>query len=87
MTSKLWNTKHCAEDVEPALKQTLSDLGLTYLDLYLMHWPIAFQRGEDVFPKNEDGTLKVPAGGLFLVRVFVHAHLCVQQPHWRREIS
>lgn len=44
ITSKLWNEFHKSEDVEPALKQSLLNLGLDYLDLYLMHWPFAFER-------------------------------------------
>lgn len=44
ITSKLWNDKHKAVDVLPALKQTLKDLQLNYLDLYLIHWPVAMKK-------------------------------------------
>lgn len=39
ITSKLWNDKHNPEDVVESCKQTLNDLQLKYLDLYLIHWP------------------------------------------------
>jgi len=39
ITSKLWNDKHAEEDVIPACKQSLNNLQLKYLDLYLIHWP------------------------------------------------
>ena len=56
ITSKLWNTNHAVKDVVPALKQTLSDLGLEYLDLYLVHWPLTMKSGKEMFPKLENGT-------------------------------
>ena len=43
ITSKLWCNSHGRENVEPALRRTLADLGLDWLDLYLIHWPVAIE--------------------------------------------
>lgn len=53
VTSKLWNDAHLPEHVEPAIEETLDNLRLDYLDLYLIHWPIAFRRGTE-FPEGPD---------------------------------
>lgn len=56
VTSKLWNNAHKKEDVAPALEETLDRLKLQYLDLYLIHWPVA-QRKESVMPLSDNDML------------------------------
>nr|XP_023029518.1 aldose reductase-like [Leptinotarsa decemlineata] len=56
ITSKLWNTFHLPCMIESALRTTLNDLGLEYLDLYLVHWPFALKEGGELFPTHPNGT-------------------------------
>jgi alcohol dehydrogenase (NADP+) len=53
ITSKLWNSNHGRQNVLPAIKKTLSDLNLDYLDLYLIHWPVALVAGTGFPTKAE----------------------------------
>ena len=55
VTTKLWNTNHRPERVEPAFEASLDRLRLEYLDLYLIHTPFAFQPGDEQDPRDQDG--------------------------------
>jgi len=57
VTTKLWNTHHRPDRVEPAFDASLSRLGLNYLDLYLIHTPFAFQPGDDQDPRDQHGNI------------------------------
>lgn len=54
ITSKLWNDSHAEGQVIPALEESLTKLQLDRLDLYLIHWPVAFRHGVDFPKKPED---------------------------------
>jgi alcohol dehydrogenase (NADP+) len=57
VTTKLWNTNHRPERVEPAFQASLDRLGLNYLDLYLIHTPFAFQPGDEHDPRDQNGNV------------------------------
>jgi glycerol 2-dehydrogenase (NADP+) len=56
ITTKLWCTYH--DRVEENLDLSLQALGLDYVDLYLMHWPLAMNPAGNhrLFPKHPDGS-------------------------------
>jgi alcohol dehydrogenase (NADP+) len=62
VTTKLWNTNHRPERVEPAFEASLERLGLDYLDLYLIHTPFAFQPGDDQDPRDQNGNVLYDRG-------------------------
>lgn len=43
ITSKLWNNRHKKADIQSAIETTLASLKLEYVDLYLIHWPVAIK--------------------------------------------
>ncbi|KAF8635966.1 hypothetical protein AX15_000130 [Amanita polypyramis BW_CC] len=47
LTSKLWNSFHAPVDIERVLDESLAKLGTDYLDLYLIHWPVAFKKDQE----------------------------------------
>jgi len=57
VTTKLWNSNHQPERVEPAFHASLERLKLQYLDLYLIHTPFAFQPGDDQDPRDQNGNV------------------------------
>ncbi|XP_072256250.1 aldo-keto reductase family 1 member C15-like isoform X2 [Pyxicephalus adspersus] len=56
-TGKLWSTYHAPERVRPALEKSLQDLGLDYIDLFIIHTPVEFKPGDEVFPTDENGKM------------------------------
>ena len=61
IVTKIWVTKLRADKVAQQARESLKNLGLTYADCFLIHWPIAFKdiplKFGQFFPENEDGTL------------------------------
>jgi alcohol dehydrogenase (NADP+) len=57
ITTKLWNSNHRPDRVEPAFEASLARLQISYLDLYLIHTPFAFQPGDNQDPRDKDGNV------------------------------
>lgn len=62
VTTKLWNSNHRPERVEPAFEASLDRLRLKYLDLYLIHTPFAFQPGDEQDPRDQNGNVLYDSG-------------------------
>lgn len=59
LTTKLWNTNQSSYELAlKGLNKSLTDLGVDYVDLYLIHWPVEFAAGDKWFPLSEDGVFK-----------------------------
>ncbi|KAG8288108.1 1,5-anhydro-D-fructose reductase-like [Homalodisca vitripennis] len=59
IVTKLPNNAMREDLVEDYLKQSLSALQLSYVDLYLVHMPVGLQSGIGLRPRNEDGSFKL----------------------------
>jgi alcohol dehydrogenase (NADP+) len=62
VTTKLWNTNHRPERVQPAFDASLNRLKLNYLDLYLIHTPYAFQPGDNPDPRDQNNNVMYDRG-------------------------
>ncbi len=61
ITSKLWNDFHANDDVERLCRESLSNLQLDYLDLFLIHWPHTFTEAEVLTPSIQETWLAMEA--------------------------
>jgi alcohol dehydrogenase (NADP+) len=57
ITTKLWNTNHRPEHVQPAFESSRNRLQLDYIDLYLIHTPFAFLPGDNQDPRDQNGNV------------------------------
>jgi len=57
IVSKLWNTCHRPDLVRSSLLQSLNNLNTPYLDLYLIHWPLAHKEDQGLFPVDKEGNI------------------------------
>lgn len=54
VTTKLWNTQHSYEGARRGLQESLDRLGLDYVDMYLIHWPIPYGHHMDYKEMNNE---------------------------------
>ncbi|RSH89555.1 hypothetical protein EHS25_002106 [Saitozyma podzolica] len=59
LVGKLWNTHHRPHLVQDDLEMSLEELKTNYLDVYLMHFPVAFKPGKEMQPLSADGKLVI----------------------------
>lgn len=55
VTTKLWNNSHRRTSVARALRKSLDELQLNYVDMYLIHYPIGYQEGDELSPMDSQG--------------------------------
>lgn len=55
--TKLWCNNYHPDDVERALDESLANLETPYVDIFMMHYPCTFQRGNERFPRDAQGKM------------------------------
>ncbi|KAJ4386142.1 Glycerol 2-dehydrogenase (NADP(+)) [Gnomoniopsis smithogilvyi] len=71
--TKVWNHMHKPEDVKYSLEESLRKLGLDYVDLFLVHWPIAAER-------TDDYQVKIGSDGKYIINKELTEN---PEPTWR----
>jgi diketogulonate reductase-like aldo/keto reductase len=60
ITTKVWNHLHRPEDVRWSLESSLQKFRTSYVDLFLIHWPIAAEKESQSAPKiGADGKVSL----------------------------
>jgi diketogulonate reductase-like aldo/keto reductase len=71
VTTKLWNSDHGYETTLRACRESLTKLGLSYLDLYLIHWPVPEARRETwraMLKLQEEGLCRAVGVSNYMIR-------------------
>ena len=71
--TKVWNHLHRPEDVKWSFQDSCRKLRVDYIDLYLVHWPIAAE-------KNEDHSVKIGPDGKYIINKELTEN---PEPTWR----
>lgn len=71
--TKVWNHLHEPEDVKWSLENSCSKLRVDYIDLFLVHWPIATE-------KNADRSVKIGPDGKYVINKALTEN---PEPTWR----
>jgi alcohol dehydrogenase (NADP+) len=84
ITTKLWNHHHHPDDVEAACDASLKRLGLSYVDLYLIHWPVSFKRGDSKEPRHPPGPVELEEIDYLDVSLFGAVYRYIEQADRKR---
>jgi diketogulonate reductase-like aldo/keto reductase len=71
ITTKLWNSDHGYEPALRACRESLGRLGLSYVDLYLIHWPVPELRKESwraLLKLQEEGLCRAVGVSNYMIR-------------------
>ncbi|OEL27577.1 Non-functional NADPH-dependent codeinone reductase 2 [Dichanthelium oligosanthes] len=65
VTTKVWCTQCHPELVLPSLRESLQNLQMEYVDLYLVHWPMAIKPGKPHYPMRREDIMPMDLAGVW----------------------